>query len=59
MLRFAISRILQSSNNGWGSDAVLNGLSGDPSGLYAVRGIPCLAQNSFSFVWFKYGWDST
>lgn len=54
----AIATILGSLNN-WGSSLDAHGLSGEPSGLYAVIRISLLSQNSFNFFWFKYGWHST
>lgn len=54
----AMAKIFGSSKSD-GSSGLAQGLSGDPKGLYAVKMIPCWAQNSFNFFWFKWGWHST
>jgi len=44
---------LQSTNQSY------HGLSGEPSGLYAVTAIPLDWQYLISFSWVRYGWHST
>lgn len=54
----AISVIFGSSRSE-GSSGFFQGLSGLPSGLYAVSTMPCSSQYSLNWFWFKYGWHST
>lgn len=47
------------SSSSTGSSGCAHGLSGEPSGLYAVTERPFSLAKSASLAWPKYGWHST